>query len=114
MTGKRPLPSGRETSGGSPPPPLSPVDIGSEPDPVARPDHDVALDAHRHGRAIHSIALPCPHRAFPLNPRAVPRWFRARSSAGEHYVDIVGVTGSIPVAPTILSNMLDPLSPRRV
>ena len=25
----------------------------------------------------------------------------ARSSAGEHYVDIVGVTGSIPVAPTI-------------
>src|ERR1700738_574942 len=24
---------------------------------------------------------------------------RARSSAGEHYVDIVGVTGSIPVAP---------------
>src|ERR1700730_12742443 len=26
----------------------------------------------------------------------------ARSSAGEHYVDIVGVTGSIPVAPTIL------------
>ena len=28
---------------------------------------------------------------------------RARSSAGEHYVDIVGVTGSIPVAPTIIS-----------
>jgi hypothetical protein len=26
----------------------------------------------------------------------------ARSSAGEHYVDIVGVTGSIPVAPTII------------
>ena len=25
---------------------------------------------------------------------------RARSSAVEHYVDIVGVTGSIPVAPT--------------
>jgi hypothetical protein len=25
----------------------------------------------------------------------------ARSSAEEHYVDIVGVTGSIPVAPTI-------------
>ena len=25
----------------------------------------------------------------------------ACSSAGEHYVDIVGVTGSIPVAPTI-------------
>ena len=29
------------------------------------------------------------------------RW--AYSSAGEHYVDIVGVTGSIPVTPTILS-----------
>ncbi len=27
--------------------------------------------------------------------------FRARSSAGEHYLDMVGVTGSIPVAPTI-------------
>jgi large subunit ribosomal protein L36 len=26
---------------------------------------------------------------------------RARSSAGEHYVDIVGVAGSIPAAPTI-------------
>ena len=31
---------------------------------------------------------------------------RARSSAGEHYVDIVGVTGSIPVAPTIISKGL--------
>ena len=30
-----------------------------------------------------------------------PKWPWARSSAGEHYVDIVGVTGSIPVAPTI-------------
>ena len=27
----------------------------------------------------------------------------ARSSAGEHYLDMVGVTGSIPVAPTIQS-----------
>ena len=26
--------------------------------------------------------------------------FRARSSAVEHYLDMVGVTGSIPVAPT--------------
>src|SRR6267142_4849077 len=31
---------------------------------------------------------------------------RARSSAGEHYVDIVGVTGSIPVAHTIPFNRL--------
>src|SRR5262249_33750472 len=28
-------------------------------------------------------------------------WRWARSSAGEHYLDMVGVTGSIPVAPTI-------------
>ena len=34
------------------------------------------------------------------------RMARARSSAGEHYVDIVGVTGSIPVAPTIYFNGL--------
>jgi hypothetical protein len=33
---------------------------------------------------------------------------RARSSAGEHYVDIVGVTGSIPVAPTIYCKGLGP------
>ena len=26
--------------------------------------------------------------------------YRARSSAGEHYVDIVGVAGSIPAVPT--------------
>src|SRR5437763_13862876 len=36
--------------------------------------------------------------------------FRARSSAGEHYVDIVGVTGSIPVAPTISFNDLIPFN----
>ncbi len=30
----------------------------------------------------------------------------ACSSAGEHYVDIVGVTGSIPVTPTISSLIL--------
>ncbi len=28
------------------------------------------------------------------------------SSAGEHFVDIEGVTGSIPVTPTILISML--------
>src|SRR4029077_12097752 len=31
-------------------------------------------------------------------PSRLFRQDRARSSAGEHYVDIVGVTGSIPVA----------------
>src|ERR1700680_3503482 len=83
---------------------LGPIDIGGEPDPIARPNHDVALDPHRRGRAVHPLALPCPRAAFPLNPRAVPQVARARSSAGEHYADIVGVTGSIPVAPTILIN----------
>ena len=34
---------------------------------------------------------------------APPYLARARSSAGEHYLDMVGVTGSIPVAPTIQS-----------
>src|ERR1700756_38542 len=34
-------------------------------------------------------------------------WPGARSSAGEHYVDIVGVTGSIPVAPTMFFNNLN-------
>ncbi len=44
----------------------------------------------------------CLSRGISLHP-ALPPWplVRARSSAGEHYVDIVGVTGSIPVAPTI-------------
>ncbi|CAK0739572.1 hypothetical protein WCLP8_1070014 [uncultured Gammaproteobacteria bacterium] len=36
----------------------------------------------------------------PTEGTATAKW--ARSSAVEHYVDIVGVTGSIPVAPTIV------------
>src|SRR5262249_31214692 len=46
-------------------------------------------------------------RLLPARPprfgadRSIP--FRARSSAEEHYLDMVGVTGSIPVAPTIYS-----------
>jgi hypothetical protein len=37
---------------------------------------------------------------------ADPTGYRARSSAGEHYLDMVGVTGSIPVAPTnVLSRL---------
>jgi hypothetical protein len=41
---------------------------------------------------------------------ADPTGYRARSSAGEHYLDMVGVTGSIPVAPTISFNGLDGIS----
>src|SRR5262249_50852879 len=37
---------------------------------------------------------------------------RARSSAEEHYLDMVGVTGSIPVAPTIASIPVDVLRGR--
>ncbi len=33
-----------------------------------------------------------------------PTRARARSSAVEHYLDTVGVTGSIPVAPTTLAS----------
>ena len=44
-------------------------------------------------------ALAC-RRHFRYHPRHSGPRIRARSSAGEHYVDIVGVTGSIPVAPT--------------
>ena len=36
---------------------------------------------------------------LPCFARAAAFW--ARSSAVEHYLDMVGVTGSIPVAPTI-------------
>ena len=39
----------------------------------------------------------------PVSRNTVPEPGRARSSAGEHHLDTVGVTGSIPVAPTILS-----------
>src|SRR5689334_21550129 len=38
---------------------------------------------------------------------------RARSSAGEHYLDMVGVTGSIPVAPTMLRSRSERRMPRR-
>ncbi len=41
--------------------------------------------------------LPVPGRAVIL-----AGLFRAVSSAVEHYLDMVGVTGSIPVPPTIL------------
>ena len=39
-------------------------------------------------------AVPVPHTIFANLPQATP---------GEHYLDMVGVTGSIPVVPTIQS-----------
>jgi hypothetical protein len=53
-------------------------------------------------------SLPCHPRGLPLYAAPVlpgPRW--ARSSAVEHYLDMVGVTGSIPVAPTISGRLRD-------
>src|SRR5260221_13902370 len=50
-----------------------------------------------------------PATRLPAGARAdigSARPIRARSSAVEHYLDTVGVTGSIPVAPTIFLAML--------
>ena len=44
--------------------------------------------------------LPLPAGGIFAKSLPTRSWRGARSSAGEHYVDIVGVTGSIPVAPT--------------
>jgi hypothetical protein len=59
------------------------------------------------GRRFARAASLARHRHFRYTLALVPHTRpRARSSAGEHYVDIVGVTGSIPVAPTRLFNNL--------
>ena len=44
-------------------------------------------------------AKPCTRVRFPPPPRAI-------SSVGEHYLDTVGVTGSIPVSPTMRSTLV--------
>jgi hypothetical protein len=51
------------------------------------------------------VSLPARLGADIRTPPVI-EGFRARSSAGEHLVDIEGVTGSIPVAPTIVFNKL--------
>ena len=69
-----------------------------------------AVGASLHVLAMAKAAPPDPppprHRARLRDPRPPPGAARngACSSAGEHYVDIVGVTGSIPVTPTISFN----------
>ena len=49
-------------------------------------------------------AKPCTRVRFPPPPReqspTTSVFIRAISSVGEHYLDTVGVTGSIPVSPT--------------
>ena len=71
--------------------------------PSARPRQRGAEDAGglslRRRRSQPAACLAC----SPSRYRATPS-DRARSSAGEHYLDMVGVTGSIPVAPTILNS----------
>jgi hypothetical protein len=57
-----------------------------------------ALQAARFFRALLALAT---WRRRTLNNSSAAGG--ARSSAGEHYLDTVGVTGSIPVAPTIKS-----------
>src|SRR5262249_42112440 len=48
-----------------------------------------------------SISLACLAQPERIRGSYPTNLFWARSSAGEHYVDIVGVAGSIPAAPTI-------------
>src|SRR5258708_14813541 len=51
---------------------------------------------------INTVRRPCLPAPEPIYGPRPHNDYRARSSAGEHYLDMVGVTGSIPVAPTIL------------
>ena len=75
--------------------------------PSARPRQRSAEDAPRPepwivAGAFASLARLPAHLGDKTS--AVCRW--ARSSAEEHYLDMVGVTGSIPVAPTTHSRLL--------
>ena len=69
-----------------------------------------ALGASLHALAMANAASPTLRRHgigdLQRDPQPPPGAARngACSSAGEHYVDIVGVTGSIPVTPTISSS----------
>src|SRR5436190_8518428 len=54
-----------------------------------------SVAARSASRIARAVLLACPQQGgYEKRPRA-------RSSAEEHYLDMVGVTGSIPVAPTI-------------
>jgi hypothetical protein len=55
------------------------------------------------GGALEPIYGPHPIRSKAGAGWTLSSHSGARSSAGEHYLDMVGVTGSIPVAPTIQS-----------
>src|SRR5467141_3017775 len=88
--------------------------VGSRPD--ARSDY-VSRHFHRHTRACPAhprlwalcrdrLELAWSERRLPATQQGrYEKRPRARSSAEEHYLDMVGVTGSIPVAPTIESSI---------
>ena len=70
-----------------------------------RKPHRKTQDTIRDSRPVADMVVASArcngYRRRSLGLPGVPSRIRgARSSAGEHYVDIVGVTGSIPVAPT--------------
>ena len=70
--------------------------------PPARPRQRGREAARRLTRPARGLHVPARCAWYiALAPLVHARRPGARSSAGEHYVDIVGVTGSIPVAPTI-------------
>src|SRR6266566_6197149 len=89
--------------------------VGSRPD--ARSDY-VSRHFHRHTRACPAhprlwalcrdrLELAWSERRLPATQQGrYEKRPRARSSAEEHYLDMVGVTGSIPVAPTIKRRFL--------
>ncbi len=67
-------------------------------------------------RRRHAYWLPASHIAgLDLRPhvRLNTRFLRALSSAVEHYLDMVGVTGSIPVVPTRTPVRFSSATPRR-
>jgi hypothetical protein len=82
--------------------------------PVVRSMHRLAAVSGRSRRCGHQggvaewlrqgPAKPCTRVRFPPPPRTTTTGtsvhIRAISSVGEHYLDTVGVTGSIPVSPT--------------
>ena len=68
------------------------------------------ITTHMNIRAKVLLTPPATHGNYRVNSGGAPAladgW--AYSSAGEHFVDIEGVTGSIPVTPTIHSAPADP------
>ena len=54
---------------------------------------------------LNPVQTPNIAHGYDFSAENAVAWIRAYSSAGEHFVDIEGVTGSIPVTPTIPNGM---------